>query len=180
MLTLFAAIKPPEYILNLIAPFQRGIEGVRWCPRENLHITVGYFGALDYEQAEILDHELATSPGAGFDLRLGPADVFGKDKPHTLWLAVEPSRALNALHQHVRKSARRANIEMETRKFTPHLSLAYLRGDIDRADLSRFIRRHQNFRSRPFLVDQFSLWSSQPQKSGPNVYEKEANYPLMG
>lgn len=180
MLTLFAAIEPPDYIRNLVAPFRRGIDGMRWAPLENLHITVGYFGKLEYEHAEVLDHELAINPGTGFDLRLGAAGVFGGANPHTLWLGIEPNKALDALHQHVRRAARRARVEMETRKFTPHLSMAYLGRNVDKGDVSRFIKRHQNFRSRPFLIDQFALFSSRSHKSGPNTYEKEANYPLIG
>ena len=54
MLTLFAAIKPPDNILDRIETLQKGIEGVRWSPHENLHITLGYFGLVSNEFAEIL------------------------------------------------------------------------------------------------------------------------------
>ena len=84
MLTLFAAIKPSPYILGTIASMQKGIEGVRWSPPENLHITLGYFGLVSEEFAEILDHELGISPGGGFDLSLQGADIFGGSRPHTL------------------------------------------------------------------------------------------------
>jgi len=180
MLTLFAAIKPPSYILDAVTSMQKGIEGVRWAPENNIHITLGYFGLVNDEYAEILDRELARNPGTGFDLSLQGADVFGGSRPHTLWLGVKPSTALTALHKHVRSAARRAKIDMETRKYTPHLSLAYMHGGIDLNDLKRYLRRHINFKSKPFLVDQFSLYSSNPRKTGPNEYVKEANYPLLG
>ena len=180
MLTLFAAIKPPPYILGAIASMQKGIEGVRWSPPENLHITLGYFGLVSEEFAEVLDHELGISPGGGFDLSLQGADIFGGSRPHTLWMGVKPSAALTALHKHVRSAARRSKIEMESRKFTPHLSLAYMRGGVDLGDLSRYLRRHINYKSKPFLVDQFALYSSNARKSGPNDYIKEANFPLLG
>jgi len=180
MQTLFVAIKPPAYILDGITPLQKGIEGVRWSPRENLHITLGYFGLVSNEFAEILDHELAIRPGTGFELRLRGADIFGGSRPRTLWLGVEQSPALDALHKHVRRAARRSKTDMETRNYTPHLSLAYMRGGVALGDLSRFLRRHINFKSKPFLVDQFALYSSNTQKAGPNIYIKEANYPLLG
>lgn len=180
MLTLFAAIKPPLAILDRVETLQKGVEGVRWSPRENLHITLGYFGLVDEEYAEILDMELARSVGTGFDLKLESVGVFGGSRPHTLWLGVAPSPQLESLHKHCRRAARRAKIEMEARKFTAHLSLAYMNSGISLADLSRYVRRHQSFKSKTFLVDQFSLYSSNPQKSGPNIYKKEANYPLIG
>ncbi len=184
MLTLFAAIKPPAEILDAVEAVQTGIEGVNWAPRENLHITLGYFGKVADEYAEILDHELARSPGAGFDLCLTGADIFGGDRPHALWLGVESSPAqsasLAALHTHVRRAARRANIPMETRNFVPHLTLAYLRRHTPKDELTRYIRHHVRFTSKAFLVDQFALYSSHPQKHHPNIYTKQANYPLLG
>lgn len=184
MLTLFAAIKPPPHILRTVTDMQKGIDGVRWAPPENLHITLGYFGLVSVEFAEILDHELASraggGSGGGFKLNLSGVDVFGGSRPHTLWVGVQKSPALEALHMHVRKAARRAHITMEARKYTPHLSLAYMQGGVSLADLSRFVRRHLKAKSKPFIVDQFALYSSNPQKSGPNIYHKEANYPLLG
>lgn len=180
MLTLFAAIKPPDNILDRIETLQKGIEGVRWSPYENLHITLGYFGLVSHEFAEILDHELARSAGTGFELKLSGVGIFGGSRPHTLWIGLEPSKALEDLHKHCRAAARRAKIEMEVRKFSPHLSIAYMNRGISLSDMSRYVRRHDHFKSKPFLVDEFSLYSSNPQKSGPNIYQKEANYPLLG
>lgn len=180
MLTLFAAIKPPTSILDKVETLQKGIEGVRWSPRENLHITLGYFGLVEEEFAEILDHELARSGGTGFELSLNSVGIFGGSRPHTLWLGLKPSKALADLHKHCRRAARRSKVEMEARKYSPHLSLAYMNRGISLADLSRYVRRHDKFKSKPFLVDEFALYSSNPQKSGPNIYKKEANYPLLG
>lgn len=180
MLTLFAAIKPPDKIFDRIEPLQKGIEGVRWSPRENLHITLGYFGLVSDDFAEVLDHELARSAGVGFELSLKGVGIFGGSRPHTLWLGLKPSKALEGLHKHCRRAARRAKIDMETRNFSPHLSMAYMNRGISLADLSRYVRRHDNFKSKPFLVDEFSLFSSNPQKNNPNIYQKEANYPLLG
>lgn len=180
MPTYFAAIKPPQKIIDAIVPLQKGIEGVNWTPEANLHITIGYFGSLEDEYVEILDRELARSPGYGFDLRLSGIDYFGSSRPHTLWLGVEKSSPLNALHKHVRSAARRSDIEMESRNFRPHLSLSYLRRNFARDDFERYIRRHVRFKTEPFLVDEFALFSTKRHKNGPNTYIKEANYPLVG
>jgi 2'-5' RNA ligase len=80
----------------------------------------------------------------------------------------------------VRSAARRADIEMENRNFRPHLTLAYLRRNIAKDEFERYIRRYVRFKTEPFLVDQFALYSTQHHKHGPNTYKKEANYPLVG
>ncbi|MBL4870741.1 MAG: RNA 2',3'-cyclic phosphodiesterase [Robiginitomaculum sp.] len=183
-LTLFAAIKPPPHIIRAVEALQKGVEGLRWAPPDNMHITLGYFGLVDIEFAEILDHELASrtkgGAGGGFKLALSSVGVFGSSRPHTLWLGIEKNKDLLALHTHIRRAARRAHIEMETRKYTPHLSLAYMRGGVSLLDLSHFIKRNLNFKSKPFLIDQFGLYSSNPQRTGPNIYQREASYPLLG
>ena len=180
MPTYFAAIKPPLDIMDAIEPMRKGIEGVNWAPRENLHITIGYFGELSGEYAEMLDRELARSPGFGFDVNLSGVDYFGGSRPHTLWLGVEKTQTLTALYEYIRSAARRSNIEMENRNFKPHLSLAYLRRGSAKDDLERYLRRYVRFISKPFLVDQFALYSTQRHKNGPNTYIKEATYPLVG
>ncbi|MCF6221101.1 MAG: RNA 2',3'-cyclic phosphodiesterase [Robiginitomaculum sp.] len=180
MPTYFAAITPPDFIIDAVEPLQKGIEGVNWTPLDNLHITVGYFGELNDEYAEMLDRELARAPGYGFDMSLTGVDFFGLNRPHTLWLGVKDNPALNRLHKHVRSAARRNTIEMEARNFRPHLSLAYLRRGYAKDDFERYIRRHVRFTSKPFLVDEFALYSVERHKHGPNTYVKEANYPLVG
>lgn len=187
MLTLFAAIKLPPHIVGRAADLQKNIDGVRWAPLENFHITLGYFGLVDEDHAEALDHALArpVTPAkdeiaGGFRIHLEGVGVFGGSRPHTLWLGVGKSASLIALHKHVRKAARAANIPMEARKFTPHLSLAYMRGGISLADLTHFVSNNMSFSTPPFMVDQFGLFASNPQTSGPNIYSHEANFPLLG
>jgi RNA 2',3'-cyclic 3'-phosphodiesterase len=180
MSTYFAAIKPPEEILDAVMSLQKGIEGVNWVLRENLHITVGYFGELSNEYAEMLDRELARAPGYGFDVKFEGVDYFGASRPHTLWLGVENNPALTTLHEHVRSAARGSHIEMENRNFRPHLSLAYLRKSFAKDDFERYLRRYVRFSSKAFLVDEFALYATQKHKNGPNTYIKEANYPLIG
>jgi len=176
----FAAVKPPEDILDALEPLRKGIEGVNWVPRENLHITIGYFGDLSDAYAEMLDRALARTPGYGFDVKFAGVDFFGASRPHTLWLGVENTPALTALHRHVRSAARRCDIEMENRNFRPHLSLAYLRRGFAKDDFERYLRRFVRFTSKPFLVDEFTLYATRKHKNRPNTYSKEANYPLIG
>ncbi|HFB55577.1 MAG TPA: RNA 2',3'-cyclic phosphodiesterase [Hellea balneolensis] len=179
MLILFAALKPPDHVLDKICARQKGVDGMRWSPRENLHITLGYFGPVSDDYAEILDRELALNPGDGFELALAGADTFGGSRPHTLWLGVKQNPALLALHRHVRAAARRSKIEMEARKYTPHLTLAYVTPATDRVALAHKVQRLQSYTSKRFFVDEFALYSSNPQKAGANIYIKEANYPLL-
>ncbi|MEE9346710.1 MAG: RNA 2',3'-cyclic phosphodiesterase [Robiginitomaculum sp.] len=183
---LFAAIPIPDDIARQIKPVQKGVEGARWRRAEQLHITIGYFGDIDDERAQMLDDEIAREPLQGFALTLKGCGHFGKNNPHALWAGVDDSAPLTKLHSHCRRAARAANIIMPARVFTPHLTLAYLPKTspehlvtaLER--LAIFKRGMVDFKVGPFWVDGFSLYSSHRKKKGGNAYRIEADYPLIG
>lgn len=159
---------------------QRGVSGVRWSEPEKFHITVGYFGEVDDDHAEELDRELARLRLTAFDLSLKGVNHFGKTEPHALWAGVTPHPSLTRIHDHCRVAARRVGLTMEKRKFTPHVTLAYLKKDASIDRIIRFEQRLADFEAGPFLVDEFLLFSSWKKVRGPNIYRLEASYPLLG
>lgn len=177
---LFAAIALPPDIVSRLTKLQRGVAGARWVAPEKLHITVGYFGTVDDEQAEMLDVELARPVSGSFEVTLRGAGHFGNKEPHAIWMGVEDNPALTLLHKHCKKAARRAGITMEKRHYRPHVTMAYLKPEprIDR--VVNFEFRLAEFTLGPFLVDQFSLFSSHENKRGANTYVQQATYPLLG
>ncbi|HVZ99803.1 MAG TPA: RNA 2',3'-cyclic phosphodiesterase [Caulobacterales bacterium] len=180
-LRLFAALALPDDVSDRLLALQKGVPGAKWRPRESLHLTLRFFGELTEPIAEELDVHLADAAArvAPFTLRLKAAGAFGKQDPHTLWIGAEESPALMKLAADCERAARRAGLKPEPRKFTPHVTLAYLSG----APLERvhaFETRLGLFQARPIEVDRFGLYSSWPKKSGPNLYQLEAEYPLSG
>ena len=177
---LFAAIDIPDKIARDIARVQRGVSGARWRSAQQLHLTLGYFGDIDDDRAEMLDDELARNPGGGFELTLSGASHFGHEEVRSIWTGTEDSAPLLALHKHCRRAARRAGITPEARKYVPHVTLAYMKPE---SPLDRIIAFEQNmarFKSGPFWVDGFTLYSSHQKKKGSNLYRVEATYPLLG
>lgn len=180
IIKLFAAIRPPRHIIHTLTRHQKGVSGAKWSDPEKLHITLGYFGEVEDEIAEILDTELARHHMTGFEVKLTGAGHFGNAEPHAIWIGVKPSEPLRALHRHCRRAARRATIEMESRNFIPHVTMAYMKRDPNIARIIAFEKRLVEFEAGPFLVDEFFLFSSWQTKNGPNIYRKEASYPLLG
>lgn len=177
---LFAAIAIPQTIARDIARVQRGVSGAKWRTADQLHITLGYFGEVDDDRAETLDTELARTPLPGFELSLSGAGHFGHEEVHAIWAGIKDDAPVIALHKHCRKAARAAGITMEKRKFTPHVTLAYMKPE---SPLDRIIAFEQNmakFTTNAFWVDEFFLYSSHAKKKGANLYRIEASYPLIG
>lgn len=181
VMRLFAAFEPSEEAAARAVAIQRGVGGASWRPRENLHVTLRFFGEIAEDVARDVDAALEeAAQGHGpFELRLKGAGSFGKEDPHTLWLGLSQSEPLQRLAGDIERAVRRAGLKPETRKFAPHLTLAYLRG-ADPARVQAFESRYSLFESPAWRVDRFGLYSSWIRKSQPSLYRMEAEYPLLG
>jgi len=177
---LFAAIKLDPKTVRALVREQKGVSGARWSAAEKLHITTGYFGEVDDDLAEQLDVELARLSMPSFDVQLSGAGHFGKLEPHAIWAGIAQNASLIHLNTHCKQAARRCGIEMEKRKYTPHVTLAYMKPYPDLERIIAFEKRMANFAPPPCLVDELCLFSSHRKTNGPNLYRLEATYPLLG
>ena len=177
-LRLFAALPVPDSLHADIRRLQKGVPGARWRPPENFHVTLRFFGEMDERRAEDLDAELAHIVMAPFELALSGSGWFGKLDPRALWLGVRPSEELLQLNAKCERAARRAGLEPEHRNFHPHMTLAYLQGTpIEK--LTRFAERTGGFATEPWRVTHFTVYSSRLSRGANNIYEPEADYPLL-
>jgi 2'-5' RNA ligase len=70
----------------------------------------------------------------------------------------------------------RLGLEPEGRRYSPHVTLARLRGPAG-PRLQTYLSEHALFRAASFTVDRFSLIASYLTKSGA-IYEDQADYDL--
>jgi 2'-5' RNA ligase len=178
-LRLFAALEIPDDVAAGLTAMQRGIGGARWAPRENLHLTLAFFGDMAEPVAEDLDLALADEARgrAAFDIQLKGAGFFGKNDPHALYVGVAENGALRALAADIERAARRCGVRPEARRYTPHVTIAYLnRPELER--VTAFEQSHALFESRVWLVDRFGLFSSLVRRSAPSLYRLETEYEL--
>jgi 2'-5' RNA ligase len=90
---------------------------------------------------------------------------------------VESSVNLKRLAAKCETAARRAGLPPENRTYSPHVTLAYLRG-ADPAAVARWTAEHALLRSSPFRVTWFGLYSSRLGAGG-STYRLERTYPLV-
>ena len=180
-LRLFAAIAIPDFVAERVTPLMKGVPGAKWRPRENMHLTLRFFGEVAEPVADDIDGELAAiaDAAAPFEVQLKGAGAFGGADPHALWVGAAESAALKKLAADCERAARRVGLKPEPHKFKPHVTLAYL----SNAPLERvhaFESRLGLFETPPWRVESFGLYASWVRKSAPSLYRLEADYPLVG
>lgn len=180
-LRLFAALDLPDDVADRVIALMRGVGGAKWRPRENLHVTLRFFGDVQEPLADDIDSELnqiadSTPP---FEIALKGAGTFGGADPHALWLGVSESAPLKKLAADCEKAARRVGLKPESQNFTPHVTVAYL-SSAALDPVQAFVQRYALFETQSFRVERFGLYSSVVRKSAPSLYRQEAEYPLFG
>jgi 2'-5' RNA ligase len=177
MIRLFAALSIPQEIGLALARRQTGVEGARWSPLEALHVTLRFFGDLREDVARDLDAELTTVRGAPFEIALTGVGAFGEGPDlHVLWAGVEDSEPLRRLAKACESAARRAGLKPDTRRYRPHVTLAYLRRP-EPAEVAAWIQANNLLKSPPIRVERFGLYSSFLGSEQAH-YRLEAEYPL--
>jgi len=177
MIRLFAALTPPPPIGLALAEHQQGLPGARWRPLESLHVTLRFFGDIAEPVAADLDAELAMIDAPAFELSLQGVGCFGEGaRIEAVWAGVADNPALRHLAGSCETAARRVGLRPETRKFHPHVTLAYLRRP-DPAMVAGWIAAHNLLHSPPFRAERFGLYSSWRTREG-SRYRRERDYPL--
>ena len=174
---LFIAIRPPEEVRDLLVDAMEGLEGARWVDEENLHLTLRFIGAVERPAANELAAHLARIGGEAFPLRIeGVGHFTRKGSTTALWARVPESPSLEGLRQKIERACEAAGLGRETRRFTPHVTLARLGRSVGPIDawLASFGDMRAEWR-----VHAFTLFESRLGHTGAH-YEEAASFPLGG
>lgn len=175
MIRLFTALEVPDEIAERLLRLQRGIEHARWIERDSFHVTLRFIGDVPENIADEIDQELSAIPFTPFELTLEGVGAFGGADPHAIYAGVKPSEPLKILQARHESAMRRAGRKPEPRKFTPHVTLARLRG-VEAAEVYQFIAANNLFATPTFEVTGFVLYSARSNVGG-GPYVAERLYP---
>lgn len=178
-LRLFIGIRIPAPLHERLEALQSGVPGAKWIAPENFHITLGFLGDVEENRHEDLHEILAGVDGAPFELTLSGTGSFGSKVPKLLWAGLEPAPALEALQKKITGRLVRGGLPVEARKFSPHVTLAYMRAAQQAKDpkLGAWFESTAPFLAEPFEVTEFTLIESRL-GSGGSQYVDLARYPV--
>ena len=174
---LFTGIEIPAEIGLALSSFRGGLPGARWIDPENYHLTLRFIGDIDERMADdvtsILGERRQRTP---LTITIDGLDTFGGGKPRAVFARTSGNGALNELQAEQERLLRQVGLPPETRKFTPHVTLARLR-NASPIDVADYIAVRGHFPKLTFTADRFVLYSSRNSVGG-GPYIVEAAYPL--
>jgi 2'-5' RNA ligase len=174
---LFTGIEIPSGVAAALDMLRGGLPGARWIDRENYHITLRFIGDVDDVAAREAALVLGQVRREAFDLHFEGLTSFGGRKPRAVVASVASERALLDLQAEHERLMRRIGLEPEPRKYTPHVTLARLRGSSS-LDVADYLAARGYFCTAPFRVSEFALFSSRASTGG-GPYVIEASYGLL-
>jgi 2'-5' RNA ligase len=173
---IFTGLEIPQPITDQLSTLRGGIPGARWVDPENYHITLRFIGDVDDSIARDVAHTLGKVRRRPFELRLDGVSSFGGRKPRAVVANVAPTPSLLELQAEHERLLQRVGLDPEGRKFTPHVTLARMRDSSSR-DVAEYLSARGGFRTGPFEVPRFVLYSARASVGG-GPYIVEAAYPL--
>ena len=173
---LFVAIRPPEYIRDLLIDAMDDSPALRWVGDEQLHVTLRFIGEVERPLANDIAAELERLRSPKFEIRVSGVGKFEQRSGGALWAGIEPKAPVAGLAAKVERAVQQAGLEPERRAFMPHITLArWNRRNAEAVDA--FLRRNADLGSKPFEVGSFILFESKLSRHGPH-YEEIATFRL--
>jgi 2'-5' RNA ligase len=180
--TFVAVFPPPEIVESLTAfiPRLRDAipEGVKWVERENLHMTLRFFGDLtDKKVRQAIEtteaFAAARAPIEGVLAGLGAFPSL--HRPRVFWIGMrQGGEALETLAQDLDMAYRKSGFGRADKPFRAHLTVGRVRQgwNVDGGRIAGL-----NYESQTFILGGISVVKSQLTPKGP-VYSSLAETPL--
>ncbi len=151
LLRLFVAALLPEETKNVLFRYVQSlgsfVRGVRWEPREKLHVTLRFLGDVDESRLEDILADVGSAVRGSGSVESGFDDFClfpGSRNPRVLALGLVKNEQFQSLFDKVQNAVPQKGFEVEKRRFIPHVTLGRIRGDfegirkIPRPDETRF------------------------------------------
>lgn len=177
MIRVFVALILPQDIKNSVSLLKGDMQGAKWVPTSDLHLTIRFIGEVSEKQLQNIKEELREISGFPLTLRLKDLRHFsGRAGPKVIWVGVEPIEELTELREMVDAALLKANIPLEEKKFKPHVTLARLKGTPFEI-LGEYLQAGMGFYTRDIEFKEMALFSSKQKEEGV-VYSIEEVFPF--
>ena len=170
---LFTALEVPEAARTALAGARGGLFGARWSDPSEYHLTLRFIGDIDARTSDEVAAALDEARRGAVPVVFEGLSWFGGDKPRAVIARVKPAPALVELAADHERRIRRLGLPPEKRQFTPHVTLARMRG-VSPAAVADYLASRGRLEAPGFTAERFVLMSSRDGVGGgPYVVEGE-------
>jgi 2'-5' RNA ligase len=163
-----------RHLSGIISQMAQALPRLRWVDPSGIHLTLAFLGELDDEQlaSAVQATEIAAQQVTPFRYRLALAGTFGSPRqPRVIWVGIdEPTGKLTRLHQILRSELELRGFQIETRPFSPHLTLSRIKAPLQAAEqqtLQRLLAEKTLVPSSPYYeVRHLSVMKSELSRAG--------------
>lgn len=180
MIRSFIGLPLPDLAADRLEDLQDGLPIARAVPRENLHLTLCFLDDQTQPALEMLCEILAELRAPPFDLRLAGLTILGRKEQGAIAVGADGGTDLRNLQSRVARRVEMAGIDLERRRFRPHVTIFRLpkRAATERqARIQRWIDTKAGFEPITFRVDRLALFRSILTRQGA-VYDPLCEFPL--
>lgn len=175
-LRLFTALSLPESLIYSLQNLQKEIKKkypaikASWVRAESMHLTLKFMDNI--HEANLKEIKTAMAEAAeqtpAFSLHAGGCGLFpSAKKARVLWSGVKgETHLLWKLHDNLETALDQKGFPRDKKRFSPHFTLARLKGKNDPFTLSKIIKTYQHHRSKEFLCNAIHLFKSDLKPSG--------------
>jgi RNA 2',3'-cyclic 3'-phosphodiesterase len=177
---LFTGIALPADVTDKLDRLVRGLRPaarIKWSPVKNLHITTKFIGEWPEERLGELKTTLGELPVRD-QLRIGVGGLgwFPNERsPRVLWAGIEAPQGLHELARETQEALAGIGVEIEKRRYSPHLTLARIKTPTDLKPLRLAIENLASTEFGEFTAPAFHLYLSESQAGGP-IYTSLAEF----
>jgi 2'-5' RNA ligase len=146
-----------------------GGSSLRWVKPEHLHITLVFLGEVAEQRASaVIEAYAAPAAMQPFDLAFSGIGAFPpRGAPRALWIGVSRGESeLKALQQQMADRAGEQGIALESRPFTPHLTVGRWK-DSRSSERRRYVSDAPSEEIARVRIGRASLYRSQLLSTGP-------------
>ena len=153
---------------------------LKWSAPYNLHLTTKFIGEWPPERLEELTAALRPLGSRGpIEIALRGMGWFpNPHSPRVLFAAVHAGPELEQLARDTDSVCARLGIEPETKRFSPHLTLARVKNPVPLPPLRQALAALQTQEFGSFTAHKFSLYLSKPGPAG-SIYTELAEVPFQ-
>lgn len=168
---IFIGIKAPDDMKEDLVKIQQELKlaelKAKFVESENLHINLKFLGNTPQEEIEKISFAIQNSAEKfqKFNVSVNGLGVFPELKnPRVIWAGVSSEELIN-FHSILEKNLSEIGIPKDSRKFTPHITLARI-SSANKAELEKTMHAHKD-NIGDFEVSEISMIESELSEKGP-------------